>query len=267
MAENGKGDLEALVAKSKETDQVALLTAKEMAKKKMASDPRPADLRVVEKAQQLLDRAAAPGPGLVFATQLEALDYLQGQGYKVSKSKFNRDKAKGLVPTTAEGFFEANGLMGYAKVHCPVRERADDAAAGQAALERLKADAEYKRVMAERGRLKMEQEQGRLIAREDHERDLAARAAFFRREMETFGPRLGPQIILAVGGDDGRLPEFLALWRDEVETLMDAWAQDRDFVLDQGDQGEALDQTPAGGEAELSPHPTPEFPEDDFYDA
>jgi len=188
------------------------------------------------------------GSGHIFSTQLEAMSYLLGQGYKVSKSKFGRDLAKGLIPTTTEGLFEANGLMGYAKVHCKARARADDEAAGSAALERLRADAEHKRVMAERGRLKLEQEQGRLIPREDHERDLAARAAFFRRELLTWGPRLGAQIILAVGGEESRLQDYLDLWDEAVETWLDAWAADQDFVLDlQSGDNEPELTTPAEG--------------------
>lgn len=50
----------------------------------------------------------------MFKRQLEAVDYLQQQGFKISKSKFNRDFQEGRVPCTSEKCFHAHDLLVYA---------------------------------------------------------------------------------------------------------------------------------------------------------
>ena len=169
--------------------------------------------------------------GISFATQLEAVKYLNDYGYKVGKSKFNQDFKAGRVATGADGGFEKAALLGYAAQHCTTSERLEDRAGSEANLERLKADAENKKAMAARNRLKLEREMGNLISRDLHEEELGARAAFFRREIETFGPRLGSRLIALVGGDESRLEDFIRLWAEETEIWMDAWAADRAFVV------------------------------------
>ncbi|MDR2947172.1 MAG: hypothetical protein LBV79_10570 [Candidatus Adiutrix sp.] len=169
-----------------------------------------------------------------FATQLEAVKFLNDYGYKIQKSKLSKDFKAGHVETNAEGHFEKRALLGYAAIHCKAFERLEDRAGTEANLERIKADAENKRAMAERNRLKLERELGNTISREEHETELAARAAFFRREIETFGPRLAPRIIALVAGDDQRLEELIQFWREETEIWMDAWARDRAFAVPQG---------------------------------
>ena len=171
---------------------------------------------------------------ITFATQLEAVEYLNDYGYKIKKSKFSKDFKAGLVSANAEGHFEKNALLGYASIHCPALERLGDRAGSEANLERVKADAENKRAMAERNRLKLERELGNIISRDEHETELAARAAFFRREIETFGVRLAPRIIALVGGDDQRLEALIKFWREETEIWMDGWSGDRAFIVPQG---------------------------------
>lgn len=225
-----------LLEKSKSTDRLALLKAKEAAKKKMGSDPKPGDIAVFKKTQAELEKSGpAPLPGLIFPTQLEAVEYLNGQGYKLGKSKFNADLKKYQISELPGGGFEASALLGYARAHCQLHGRAVDQAAENANLERTKADAENKRLMAERNRLKLERERGNLMPRDEHETELAARAAFFKREVETFGRRLGPRFIHLVGGDENRLPAFLEFYKEQSEIWMDAWSKDRVFIVTDND--------------------------------
>ncbi|MDL2226559.1 hypothetical protein LJB86_02750 [Deltaproteobacteria bacterium OttesenSCG-928-M10] len=172
-----------------------------------------------------------PSAAVIYRTQLEAVEYLQAQGYKISKSKLSLDLRKKRLPTTPEGGFEASALLGYARTHCTPLARAEDQNESSANLERIKADAANKQAMAERNRLKLERERGNLMPRDEHELDLAARAAFFRREVETLGQRLGPRLIHLVGGDENRLPDFLEFWQENTEIWMDAWSEDREFAV------------------------------------
>ncbi|MDR1110365.1 MAG: hypothetical protein LBP92_06660, partial [Deltaproteobacteria bacterium] len=168
-------------------------------------------------------------------------------------SKFCNDAKRNLVPSNREGWFEASALMGYAALHCPTMEKTGDKAAAAAALERMKADAELKRLQAERARVRLESDQGNLVPRSLHESDLAARAAFFRREIETFIHRKGPDLIMAVGGDGGRQPALVDWWKRETEAWMDAWAEDAEFGAEPAGDQDAQDAAgPDPGMAEVA---------------
>lgn len=237
-------DLNDLLAKSKSTDQLALLKAKEAAKKKMSTDPKPGDIEVFKQTQAALEQTDAPAPdlpGRIFRTQMEGVKFLNGQGYKIGRDKFSRHVNDGLIPKHPSGGFEASALLGYAGAHCEPLASAINRETDSAALERMKADTANKMAMAERNRLKLERERGNLMPRDEHETDLAARAAFFKREVETLGRRLGPRLIHLVGGDEDRLPAFLEFWNEETAVWLDAYSRDREFVI--GDQ-EADDQNP-----------------------
>ena len=197
-----------------------------------------------------------------FDTQLEAVEYLNSQGYKIGKSKLNADFKKGLIPVSPDGLFSADVLLGYAKAHCKTRARAEDQAAANANTQRTLADAENKRIMAERAKLKLAPEQGRLMFKDDHERDLALRAQFFKREIETFGSRLGSEIITLVDGDTARLPEFLEFWAEQTAEWMDAWAVERNFTASDEVSAESpLDIDLADDDLGL---PMPEEPSEDL---
>jgi hypothetical protein len=167
---------------------------------------------------------------LVFKTQKEAVKYINLKGFKCSVSKFSNDAKRNLIPTNGDGEFEASALMGYGNLYCSIARKSADGAAARAALERMRADADLKRIQTERAKVKLEADLGNYVPRSAHEASLAARAAFFKREVETFVHRKGPGLIQAVGGDEGRLPGLVEWWKLETEAWMDAWAADAEFA-------------------------------------
>jgi hypothetical protein len=190
------------------------------------------------------ERVTAPPtpPVRVYKTQLAAVAYLRDAGYVVSKSRFNRDVKSRRVPVNADGDFEEPALLGYAGARLSPAEQRADEVRGQAEASKLSADAELKSVQAARFRLKYEQEQGLLMPRADHERDLAARALFFAREVRNYIHLNGASIIALVNGDDDRLSELVRYWTDSTEVWMDAWAREREFILDTPDENEPAPQ-------------------------
>ena len=185
----------------------------------------------------------APAPtGLTFKTQLEAVDYLKAQGYQVEKSKFNKDFKAGRVPRTPDKLFEASALLGYAGAFLKSKAKAEDSAGAKAAVQKTTADARLKDIQAARQELKLQKEQGLLMPRSEHEQDLASRALFFKSELENFGLLLGPELILLLGGDESKLPEFLEWWENKTAELMDAWSQDREFTTPDEPEAEAQGQ-------------------------
>jgi hypothetical protein len=187
----------------------------------------------------------------VYKTQLDAVAFLRGSGFKVAKSKFNTDVKRGKVPRNAEGHFEEGALLGYAAVNLTPLSSVEDKAASEAMVNRISADTQLKTYQAKRQELKLQKEMGLLMPRADHERDLAVRAQLFRNEIEGQGRRLAPKIVDLVVGRlatlEGIQAEMAARMRDASvnlvpslteflqaasEDLMDAWAADREFVVE-----------------------------------
>lgn len=227
-------DLTPYIERSAATDLPALLRAKTEAKKRMKDDPSKPNVEAFRTLRDEVDKAAADverpaGEGRQFAKKPAALAYLQGRGFAIQKTKFYADCKAGLIPKNALGFFEETVLLTYA-ANLPVVTKEEDGKLSAEARRRLTADADHKSEQALLAKMRREKLEGQLVARSEVSRGLAARAQFFRAQIENFGPLLGARIIAAVGGDEARLPEFLALWEEATADWMDAWSEDREFV-------------------------------------
>lgn len=257
-------DLLALAEKSAETDLAFLLKAKEEAKKRMNTNPNPENISAFNKARDAVDaeasRLQAVPSGRIYKTQLDAVAFLRDRGFKVSKSSFGRDLKAGKISTDVNGHFEEPLLLAYALALKEPTATAENKALSSATTVRLSADAELKKYQAERQKLKLEKEQGLLMPRSEHERDLAARALFFKKEVENFIHLYGPGIIHLVGGDENRLPDLVAHWETATADWMNAWSQEREYVvpddadeLEPDESGESAFAEQDSGGTEVSP--------------
>lgn len=168
-------------------------------------------------------------------TQLDAVAFLQNAGFKISKTSFSRDLKEGKIATNAQGRFEKTALLAYAGASREPVAVEKNNALGDAATQRYSADAELKKYQAERTRLKLEKEQGLLMSRAQHERDLAARALFFKNEVRTFIRLHGHAIISLVGGDAARAASLTHWWDEATADWLHAWSQERTFAVDSSD--------------------------------
>lgn len=165
---------------------------------------------------------------MVIKTQKESVEFLTNAGFKISTSQFNRDVLAGKVARTSDGY-EEGALLAYAAAHLKPLARQEQRELTNVTVSRLSADAEMKKINAERSRLKLEKERGTLVPRSEVEEALAARALFFRNEIENFGLRKAGEIIDLVRGDPAMLEAFMDWWRDETADWMDAWSGEMSF--------------------------------------
>lgn len=177
--------------------------------------------------------------GQTYKTQVAAVAFLVEQGFKVGKSKFNNDVAAGLVSTNADGYFEEGPLLAYAALHLTAKAKAEDTQRQRAHVEKLSADQALKITMNERLQHKLAVERGEVIARSDHELELAARAQFFKGDLLQFARALAPDIIVYLHADESRLPGLIAMMNKRLEASMDAWSADREFVVTLSEEPDA----------------------------
>lgn len=229
-------DLTPYIERSAATDLPALLRAKEEAKKRMKDDPSKPNVDAFRAVRDEVDKAVADRPageGRLFAKKLGALRYLQGRGFAIQKTKFYDDCKAGLIPTNAQGQYEEPVLLAYA-AKLPVAAKEKDGALAAESCRRLAADADHKSEQALIAKMRREKMEGLLVPRAEVERGLAARAQFFRAQVDNFGALVGARLIEVVGGDEANLPAFLELWEELTADWMDAWAADREFVAGPG---------------------------------
>jgi hypothetical protein len=159
--------------------------------------------------------------------------WLNEQGYKISVSGFSGHVRKGLIKPDGNGVFWPRNLLIYARSKLPLLSVEGIAAEStDLATKKLIAETANKEAMAGRNKLKLQYEQGVLIEKEKMDQSLAARLAFFKREIETFGQRLGQELVALVEGKLEKLPDFYSFWREKTEIWLDAFAADREFVVD-----------------------------------
>lgn len=235
-------DLLALAEKSAETDLAFLLKAKEEAKKRMKDNPNPENISAFNKARDAVDAEAArlssAQSGRVYKTQLDAVAFLKDRGFKVSKSALNRDLKAGKISTDINGHFEESSLLAYALALKEPTATAENKALSSATTFRLSADAELKKYQAERQKLKLEKEQGLLMPKTESERNLAARALFFKNEVRNFIHLHGAAIIHLSGGEEGRLPALVRFWEEKTAVWMDTWSREREFAVTANDESD-----------------------------
>lgn len=178
-----------------------------------------------------------------FKTQLDCVQWLEIQGFKISKSTFSLHVKSGKVATNAAGLFEASALLGYAAVNLTPTVKIEDAKARETAIGKISADSDLKTVRTERERLKLHREQGRLMPVIVHKNELAARALFFKAEIEGFIHRKSSELIALVDGKHDRKMELINWWNDTTADWMDAWSRERDFA-DTADEDETTPAPP-----------------------
>jgi hypothetical protein len=168
---------------------------------------------------------------IIFRTLRSAYRYLAGRGYKLSYETFRTHTLTGKVARNVDGLFTAEVLEEYARQNLfSLSQDAVKKVADWQAV-KLKADAENKRIMAARGQLKLDLEQGKLIERAKHEEDLAARMAFFKRELETFMLRRSGKVI-ELAQETDPTAAILTWWKDEVTNWLDTWSGERSYLVE-----------------------------------
>lgn len=181
------------------------------------------------KRKQRKNETAAEG--LRLASIPETLDYLTGQGYKVSRRTLYSHRAQGILKEQAGGGYLLYVVDAYARHHL---ERPGIAAPGGSAGAGADHRARLVKAMAEERELKVSQLRGNLLnAAEEEARDAAVLLGI-RRHMENSGAEIVKGIIadLAVvltteqqAAAMVRLPEWIEHYRDRLAAAFDQIAQ------------------------------------------
>lgn len=201
------------------------------------------NIRVAEAAEKALSdyrNRQADGAERRFANLLEAHAYLQGEGWKVSKSKLYEDQ--GQITRQKDGMILASSLDRYARA---ALNRLDGTDADESALAARKTRSEI--ALLEERRKKEERLNDtisrKLVLRSEVEQRFANRLAFFKVTIEdiVYGAAM-ENAIEAAGGDMNRLPEAQEILIKRFRAALEAYSKSLHFSIPRKALLEAMEE-------------------------
>lgn len=160
-----------------------------------------------------------------YPNPLAACDFLNGQGWKISKSLIYRHVKEKRVRPTVDGVYSQKDLLKYASKYL----RKKDGTSVSAETERIqqqKASAETRKInaQAELQEIKAKVLSGAYVPKDLFERELAARAAVFRGDAENYVRGSAGAIISAVEGNPLMIEDLVSLMMEQVEVWMSRYS-------------------------------------------
>lgn len=167
----------------------------------------------------------------VLQNALAVVDHLAAQGWKVKKSTVYNHRKEGKIRPQPDGSFRIADVVRYAETYL---RRKDGGQSGK--LDKL----QERKLIAEAGKTEAQEEywrnrnraaSGSFIPKEEHERDLARRAAVFRSDLETFARSEAGEIVSLVVGDAGKIPELVGWMLGQFDGFLANYSEERTFTV------------------------------------
>ncbi|NDV20015.1 hypothetical protein GO013_11335 [Pseudodesulfovibrio sp. JC047] len=147
----------------------------------------------------------------IFRTQTEAWQFLDGEGFKSNSSSFGRHCQAGLVGKNTDGAFEAEALLTYARAKLNRKTSGKKVTQEEKDRDVRKKEAEINltEFKAERERIKLEKEQGKLIERNHVQREIGARAGVLSSMFKSEVQKRGRELVETVEGKPGKTRDLI----------------------------------------------------------
>lgn len=157
------------------------------------------------------------------------LEYLQSEGWKVEKSKLDKDKHK--IKKEADGTYTKKSVDEYARLSLERRDGSStnliDIATRKASIE-----LENEEIKLWHNRREKEEKEGLWQLKSEVESEFAAFATFVKNSVgPEFIHRAAESIIRVVEGNTARTPELIELWRREVDEFFDNLSKRKEYTV------------------------------------
>ncbi|MDY6903708.1 MAG: hypothetical protein SWH61_03390 [Thermodesulfobacteriota bacterium] len=158
------------------------------------------------------------------------VDYLDCEGWKISKSAAYKHKKEGKLRPGSSGQFTVKAVNKYAAQWL---EKKDGSADALDDLQEQRATAELEKLQAQARHwdIKANIEQGKYVSKEEWDRELASRAKIFRSDIENFIRQRAFDLISLVNGDGAKAPELVDYYLKHVEIWMNRYTRDQSWKV------------------------------------
>lgn len=160
-----------------------------------------------------------------FPSRKEALLWLQGQGYKIKKSKFYLDARKGLLRFQADGSVRRADLKNYIVEAEILRETDESGNLTEDMTRKIRLENEIKEKTIRKMDFEHDLATGLYLLRSDVETELAIKIGAFEAGMKNVVRIKAPDLIAAVGGDVGMAGVFAKMMSGYVDELLDEFGK------------------------------------------
>ncbi len=163
----------------------------------------------------------------VFPALPKVLEYLQGENWKIAKTKLYDDFNAGRLRTEPDGTFPLANVLEYARLHLQKEDGTPGTVAGERSLQEQKIREEVGRIRADRlqREMKLKETTGELIRKSDVEIEHAKRIVYLRSDLKNIFRAGAVEIIRMVGGDPQKAPALIAYGVGLVDAAMDRYAR------------------------------------------
>jgi hypothetical protein len=241
-------DLNKLLEQSSSTDLATLLNAKEEAKRRVLTDPTPANLAALDRATKMMESYHAQKEQ-IFSNRMEVLHYLESQGYKIKKSKLYRDCDKGLLKVETNGTVKKSSVDIY--IMHPLANLIGPDTPDDDYLQQ-KTEYEIRRLQAqvEQIEFRNELERSLHIPREQYYRRMADNALIFKSDLMTYAYSDAAIMTEIVKGDPAYIPDLIEYMLNKHAQILSRYAHDIPIPVPEETEHEN-DHIHAGGTADI----------------
>jgi len=235
--------LEQLLERSRGTDIPVLLQAKETAKRFVREDPSSANVAalsritaMLEKAEKIMNETETPDvlkdTDDIFATRLDAWQYLQDSGWQIGRSRFYEHCKEGRLPRKDGRYLRAD-VDRYAKNHCRLAETGEKVNDSLSRLAEEKAETGLSRekVRLQQEEMELAVKRGEYVPREEVEQMIIGRAVAMLAHLRAMARMSASDWIALVGGDQKRQRLLIDAVSDGIEEHVAVFAKDIEFEV------------------------------------
>ena len=168
-----------------------------------------------------------------FETVADVLEYLETSGWKVTKTSLYRHQKEGKIQPVDDGTYRQKDVDKYAKAWLRqkstgkrVNEKTDE-------LQRKKLEIELKNLEIDHNRkaLAYENEQKKLIPREQMDLELAARAGILEAGLKHWVQSRAAEWIRAVAGDMKKVGDLVNLMNHDLDEHINSYASQIEYQV------------------------------------
>lgn len=157
----------------------------------------------------------------------EVLDYLQGDHWKIEKTKLYDDHGAGKLRAEPDGSLPIARVLDYARLHLKKKDGTPGTVAAGPSLQERKILEEVGRIRADRlqREMKLKEAAGELIRKSEVEIEHAKRIVYLRSDLKNIFRAGAVEITRMVGGDPQKAPALIAYGVGLVDAAMDRYAR------------------------------------------
>ena len=166
----------------------------------------------------------------VFKNVYQLTKHLKTRGFKVSKSKSDRDKKAGILRVQKDGTITPTDARAYALT----LKKEGPSPIDLEKHNKKKADEELKGLMLdnEKKQFALDRERGKYIPKDKFEMEMSTRAAFLEAGLKNLAYSRVPELIRLAGGKEEKTNLVSDIWVEDIDNLINEYSTLNKFQVD-----------------------------------